>query len=145
MKTARKKSTAGAASEAFRETFTAVFKTSVRSKDLSGVLNGILKTRSVHERVFWEHVRRCHRCDHVHELRGERVESCGACGAHFAPFFFAEVTPDVLSATESTQKPKPESLVLSKATAYRPLVGFTWWWSSDAMGDEPGEKWMPRA
>ncbi len=70
----------------------------------------------------WTQVRRCHRCNETHEAHGERVAACGSCGAKFAPFYFADTTPSVL-----LRRPFPKDL-----KKYRPLVGFTEWWSDTA-------------
>lgn len=70
----------------------------------------------------WIQVRRCHRCGETLEARGERVAACAACGAKFAPFYFADTTPQAL-----LRRPFPKEL-----KTYRPLVGFTEWWSETA-------------
>lgn len=67
-------------------------------------------------------VRRCHRCGATLESEGGRVTSCGECGAKFAPFYFADTTPQ-----ELLRKPLPEGL-----KTYRPLIGFAEWWSDTA-------------
>ncbi len=102
---------------------------------------GPLRTSAIDSSVTnlerWSQVRRCHRCGSTHEQQGERVLKCGDCGAHFAPFFYSELTPDALAVGT------PESLVISSAKDYRPLVGFTWWWNDSVF--ESGESVMPRA
>lgn len=84
----------------------------------------------------WTQVRRCHRCGTVHQQLGDRVFKCEDCGAHFAPYFYAEYTPDSLATSER------ESLVLSTPKNYRPVVGISWWWSDSSPS---GESIMPRA
>lgn len=111
-----------------------------RSKSLNGVA---LKTRSLEHALQisfdgkWSHVRRCHKCGHVTESTGERVLSCDACATHFAPFFFAELTPEAIVQAVKTQgqdmsianTASPTSLAFSTARNYRAVVGLTWWWS----------------
>lgn len=93
----------------------------------------------------WSHVRRCHKCGHITEATGERVLSCASCATHFAPFFFAELTPEAIVAeglkdhnskkdhtaddTTLVNRAAPTSLALSTARNYRAVVGLTWWWS----------------
>jgi hypothetical protein len=102
---------------------------------------GSLRTSAVDASVTnldqWSEARRCHHCGSTHEELGGRVLKCGECGAHFAPFFFSELTPDALLGGAS------ESLAISSAKNYRPLVGFTWWWHDSSL--ESGESVMPRA
>lgn len=115
-----------------------------RSKSSNGLLNGVaLKTRSLEHALQvsfdgkWSHVRRCHKCGHVTESTGERVLSCDSCATHFAPFFFAELTPEAIVEAVKTQSrdmsiantASPTSLAFSTARNYRAVVGLTWWWS----------------
>ena len=107
----------------------------------------MLKKKSSEEssqiQTDWIQVRRCHRCGKTHEGQGERVEKCEACGAHFAPYFFADLTPSVLSDPEIFPVPKPYSLAIQDARNYRAIIGVTWWWSDAAY--LAGETRMPRA
>ncbi len=91
----------------------------------------------------WVQIRRCHRCGVTHEERGQRVDQCADCGARFAPFFFAELTPDVLSDGVIFPQPKPRSLALKDSRNYRAVVGVTWWWCET--NERAGETRMPRA
>jgi hypothetical protein len=91
----------------------------------------------------WSQFRRCHRCGSTQESHGDRVLSCAGCKAHFAPYFFADLTPEALADARFVLKSKPASLVLSDAKRYRPIVGITWWWN-DAPSPS-GESVMPRA
>lgn len=91
----------------------------------------------------WIQVRRCHRCGGMHEVRGERVDRCDDCGARFAPFFFAELTPEVLMDAADVPSVKPRSLALKDARNYRAIVGVTWWWCES--NSAAGETQMPRA
>ncbi len=88
----------------------------------------------------WSQLRRCHRCFSFNESLGDRVFKCGACKAHFAPYFFAEFKPEALSS-------RAQSLVLTSAKRYRPVVGLTWWWTeSDTSSDNSsGERFIARA
>lgn len=87
----------------------------------------------------WSQVRRCHRCGHFHMEASGRVEACASCGARFAPFFFAEHTPESLE-----RRGRPASLALKDARQYRPVFGVTWWWNeSDGLASEFAR--MPRA
>lgn len=87
----------------------------------------------------WSQARRCHRCGHFHIEAGGRVTTCASCGAHFAPFFFAEYTPETLE-----RGGRPASLSLKNARRYRPVLGITWWWNS-ADGVSAEFSRMPRA
>ncbi|CAN5684504.1 hypothetical protein BH10BDE1_BH10BDE1_00540 [soil metagenome] len=91
----------------------------------------------------WTQIRRCHRCLLAVEANGERVLACPGCRAHFAPYFFADLTPEALAEARFVFKSKPASLVLSTAKRYRPIVGISWWWN-DA-NSPSGEPVMPRA
>src|SRR4051812_44833301 len=88
-------------------------------------VKGALRTSAIDSSVTklddWAQVRRCHRCGATHEQLGARVLKCD-CGAHFAPYLYSELTPDALAIGT------PESLVLSSAKNFRPLIGITWWW-----------------
>lgn len=87
----------------------------------------------------WSQIRRCHRCGETHEENGTRVIGCKACGAHFAPYFYSELTPEALAQPIV----KAESLVLKSAKKFRPVIGVTWWWNdSDSLS---GESTMPKA
>jgi hypothetical protein len=102
---------------------------------------GPLRTSAVDTSITsleeWSQVRRCHKCGGFHEQHAGRVLKCSDCGAHFAPFFYSELTPDALAVG------CPESLVISSAKNYRPLVGLTWWWTD--LSTDAGESVMPRA
>lgn len=95
------------------------------------------------ELVAWSQVRRCHRCDQTLIGVSTRVAKCDRCGARFAPFFFAELTPRILSESKVSVHFKVATLVATSPRHYRPLVGLTWWWRD---GDGPaGETIMVRA
>lgn len=111
-------------------------------EDLVRALARDLKIPQARDLVSWSHVRRCHRCDGVCEQAGERVDRCPACGARFAPFFFSDLTPQILMEIGKGRFKLSESLI-SDRPSYRPLVGFSWWWSETS--SPSGEKLMPRA
>lgn len=96
---------------------------------------------SITSLIGWSQIRRCHRCGETHAESGERVPKCGSCGANFAPYFFAELTPDSLS--QVALEFKPQSMVLSEVKHYRPVIGITWWWNESEQNS--GETIMPRA
>ncbi len=87
----------------------------------------------------WSQARRCHRCGKSHFEEGSRVTSCDSCGARFAPFFFAEHTPESLE-----RRGRPASLALKDSRGYRPVLGITWWWNeNEGLASEFAR--MPRA
>lgn len=77
----------------------------------------------------WSQLRRCHRCNHVNETRGQRVANCSQCSAKFAPFYFADTTPDALRTRRASAR-KPSNL------QYQPLMGIAAWWNEQ---QEPGQ------
>lgn len=72
------------------------------------------------------HIRRCHVCGTVTEVQGEAVRSCSHCGKHLAQFyFFDESQLDGLGDNQLYWS------VQSEAIGYRPLWGFSTYWSTD--------------
>lgn len=80
----------------------------------------------------WWQIRRCHRCGHTCETRGARVRHCPQCSAQFAPFYFADTTPEGLLPKRA--KPTPSlarQIARGNVRQYRPLVGIAEWWSEE--------------
>jgi hypothetical protein len=67
------------------------------------------------------HYRRCHICNHVSEVAGQKVSQCGECGKPMAPFFFFDES-EALAPSDIGARPEP------KLGDRAPIWGFTAFW-----------------
>jgi hypothetical protein len=92
----------------------------------------------------WFQIRRCHRCNEVHEACGARVETCASCGARFAPFYFIDLSPPKGPARKGfPERPFPKAHGAKPMKTYRRIVGIVEWWS-DAV-ESVDESLLPHA
>lgn len=68
-----------------------------------------------------KYFRRCHMCDHVNEVSGDKLEYCECCGKSFAPFFYFD---DRYTSVLSDLSMRPPLI----QGEYTPIQGLTVYW-----------------
>ncbi len=70
------------------------------------------------------HIRRCHVCGMVNELKNQAIHKCVDCGKHLAPFFYFDE-----SSLQGLTEGSPFLSIWKASTDWRPLWGLSTYWS----------------
>ena len=77
------------------------------------------------------HIRRCHVCGTMNEVKGKKVDKCSGCGKSLAPFYFYDEHSLIGFGdlpVDSQKKSLRSSADLKDQPFYSPIKGLTSYW-----------------